>query len=181
MTDTITDYRTEPFKSILAEGTVADYKTVVADTGQTGIKPAFPVYLTRSAAANAVTLVSAAHGDAIKTEADIFIPEIPETNPAFAKMYEKDTAFPAIGTKGSSFRAHKLKKGDKIWCKTAGSFSCNESDRIICAGTGLWAKLAGTTTPDVYNVHYVTPIHVYTNTTWFIGEYQGVGVFDNSA
>lgn len=171
---------TAPNRNILGDGTTPDLTTACADTSQTGIKPGLTVYKSASAAKNAMTLTSAAYGDAVKTESTIYTPMIPESNPAFAQAWEKDTAFPAIGNPGSSFQVHKLKAGDRFWIKTAGVNTVADDTLLIPAANGLWALPAGTTTIDVQNVHYCKALRTTTGGVWQFVEYMGRGAFDNS-
>lgn len=165
--------RTEPLKSVLVPPTMANYESRCADTGQTAIKPGLLVYKSGSAAANAVTLATAFYGDAVKTESTLEIVEIPASNPAFPKMYEKDTAFPAIGNPGAGFKTHKIDKGDIVWLQGSSLTLVEDETIIVCADNGLAQLPGGTTTIDKYNVHAFKAKQSGSSLDDFMAEYIG--------
>lgn len=173
------DNRTEPLTSILCEGTLPNYTTFCPDSGITGIKPGLTCYKTASAYANGCDLTSAEFGDAIITESTIISPEIPENNVAFAKSWEKDTAFPATNVQalGSSFKGHVWRIGDKIWIKTGGVNTVALETILVPFANGLWGLAVGITV-DKYEVHKCKALQNTTGQDWQMVEYIGRGSSD---
>jgi hypothetical protein len=176
------DLKTEPYKSVLLEGTEANYNmyggysVFTPDTSQTGIKPGLLVHLTESGSGNAVSLCDAFYGDAVKGESDIGIVEIPASYPKFAKAYDKATAFTAAT---DSFKVHWLRPGDKVWVKSE-ALNADVKAILIPAANGLVALMVGTTTIDKYNVHAFRPLRSDTSKTWHQVEYIGRISVDSS-
>jgi hypothetical protein len=169
------DNKAEPFKSVLLEGTEAnfnmygEYSVFTPDTEQTAQYPGLLVYLTGSGVGNGVTLADAFFGDGVKTDSQLGIIEIPLSHPSFPKSYDKATAFTALV---DTFKVHWLRPGDKLWVKSA-SISATTDELLFCAAAGLVAKAGGTTTIDKYNVHAFRPLRATSSKTWTQVEYVG--------
>jgi hypothetical protein len=155
-----------PTKTILIGNTTPDYETGVPDTSQTGLKPGLTVYKSASACPNGCTLTGAYHGVVMNTSSSVYSIEIPESNPAFPFAWDIDTAFPAIASKGCSFKMHKWALGDEVWVKTAGVSTTANETTLVAAASGLWALAAAGTTADKWNVWTLEALDTTTSQTW---------------
>lgn len=163
----MSDNRSEPFTTMLVDGTVPELSMASADAGQT-IEPGLLVYKSGTAPDPEVTVCGKFYGSSMPDEATIYVVEIPASHPSFAKAYDKDTAFTALT---DVFSIHRISIGDRIWLKGS-SLSLNESDIVVCQSDGTVGQEEGDTA-DKWNVHTFRIIGVWATATWVIGEYVG--------
>ena len=164
--------RSEPFKSVLANGTVPEYHNGCPETAQTAQYPGLLVYKSSTLSENATTLCTAYYGYALDGEAEIFIIEIPRSNPAFPKTYDKSTAFP-VSLQGSTYQMHRIKVGDQFWVKGS-SISADASDLLVCASAGLVQAPGTSGAADKFNAHTFRPVATFATATWVLVEYVGM-------
>jgi hypothetical protein len=170
--------RTEPFTTVLANGTVPNYHNGCPETADTGQYPGLLVFKSSTLSENATTLCAGWHGDAQITEQELFIIEIPQSNPAFPKAYDKDTAFPVAGA-GSTYQMHRIEIGDEFWVKGS-TVSGDEDDIVICENAGLVVEPAAATTPTKWNVHSFRLLATYSGATWMLVRYVGALSIDHA-
>lgn len=161
------DNRTEPYFTVLLDGTIPEYHTGSGDSGQT-IQPGNIVYKSGTYPDPEVTVVDANYGDAFASDATIYIVEIPPSHPSFAKAYEKDTAFTALT---DVFAMHRIGVGDRFWAKCS-SLTANETDVLTCQTDGLVSQKAEATI-DVWNAHGFRVMDSVSSASWVKVEYIG--------
>lgn len=170
--------RTEPFKSVLANGTVPDYHSGCPETADTTQMPGLLVTKSSTLSENATTLATQFLGDGLDGEAELFTIEIPRSNPAFTKSYDKATAFPVSGM-GSQYKMHRIEIGDILWVKGS-SVSGDGDNYVICAASGLVQAPAASATADKFNVHAFRLLATYATATWMLARYVGVIAIDEA-
>lgn len=170
----LTDQRTEPFKSVLIDGTNPDYHPGNGASGQS-ILPGLLVYKSGTLPDNEVTVCGALYGSSMETESTIYTVEIPKSHPTFPKSYDKATAFTA---QTDGFKMHRLVANDKLWVK-GNTISGDEGDNFACAANGLVAQLTGDTA-DKWNCHGFKLIGEWGTAVWAQAEYVGFMSVDSS-
>ena len=166
--------RTEPFMSVLVDGTVPEYSSGTPDNGQT-IYPGLLVYKSGTAPDPEFTVCSANYGSSIEDEATIYIVEIPPSHPSFPQAYTMATAFTA---ETDTMTVHRLSIGDRIWVKGS-NLSVNETDILVCQTAGLVVQTTGDTA-DKWNCHGFRVIGTWSTATYVIVEYMGLITVDSA-
>ena len=164
----MSDNRTEPFTTMLVDGTVPELSMASADAGQT-VLPGLLVYKSGTAPDPEVTVCGTSYGSSFEDESTIYMVEIPASHPSFPKAYDKSVAFTALT---DVFSIHRISIGDRMWLKTSGTPSLNETDNVTTYTGGLVTQKASTTI-DVWNAHTFRIIGVWGTASWVIGEYIG--------